>query len=44
MEKIKTFSDDELFSVIYQAQKELLRRGINIKFEDLREENEKTSN
>lgn len=32
----KILSSDDLFAIIYQCQKELLKRKINTKFEDLR--------
>ena len=34
--EIEMNSNDDLFNLIYQIQKELLRRGIHTKFEDLR--------
>ena len=36
IEEIETFSNDELFSIILECQKELLKRGIRTNFEDLR--------
>jgi len=36
VEEIENFTNDELFSCIFQCQKELLKRKIYTKFEDLR--------